>query len=112
VNVGLPRDIAMKGQERAHAVGRDEGAVCRRVEGEHRRRRQGDLQGHGGEAPAVSSISDRFLRYWERETARAKGIRFGQFGENFTVEGLRRLRSARATRYGVGKRAFEVTQPA
>ena len=50
---------------------------------------QGDLGGHGGEQRAVFVYQIESYRYWERELGRDDFVH-GQFGENFTIEGLRR----------------------
>jgi MOSC domain-containing protein YiiM len=49
-------------------------------------------------------------RYWERELKRTD-ITFGQFGENFTVEGLADDEVCVGDRYRIGRALFEVTQP-
>ena len=51
---------------------------------------QGDLAGHGGEHRAVMVYQMDAYRYWEAELGR-NDFSFGQFGENFTVEGLYRV---------------------
>ena len=48
---------------------------------------QGDLAGHGGEHRAVFVYQMDSYHYWQRELKR-DDFTFGQFGENFTVEGL------------------------
>ena len=48
---------------------------------------QGDLAGHGGEHRAVFVYQIESYRYWEEQLGR-DGFTYGQFGENFTVEGL------------------------
>ena len=88
VNVGLPRDIQWKGKRVYTAVWKDAVRGRRKVgrlniDGDG----QGDLQGHGGEHRAVLVYQIDSYRYWERELGR-KDFVFGQFGENFTVEGL------------------------
>ena len=52
---------------------------------------QGDLAGHGGEQRAVFVYQLDSYRYWERELGRDDFVH-GQFGENFTIEGLTRRR--------------------
>ena len=49
-------------------------------------------------------------RYWERELGRRDFV-YGQFGENFTVEGLDDDQVCVGDRYRIGTAAFEVTQP-
>src|SRR6201746_2200348 len=48
--------------------------------------------------------------YWQRELKRGD-FTFGQFGENFTVEGLADSEVCVGDRYRVGGAIFEVTQP-
>jgi hypothetical protein len=48
---------------------------------------QADLEGHGGEHRAVFVYQMDSYHYWERFLGR-NDFTFGQFGENFTVEGL------------------------
>jgi MOSC domain-containing protein YiiM len=60
---------------------------------------QGDLHGHGGEHRAVFVYQIDSYRYWERELKRSD-FTFGQFGENFTVEGLARRGVLRHPRAG------------
>src|SRR5262249_39491557 len=49
-------------------------------------------------------------RYWEKELGR-NDFTFGQFGENFTVEGLADDEVCIGDRYRIGGAMFEVTQP-
>ena len=49
-------------------------------------------------------------RYWERELGR-NDFTYGQFGENFTVEGLADDEVCVGDRYQIGNAVFEVTQP-
>ena len=88
VNVGLPRDIEWKGKTVRTAVWKDAVRGRRKVgrlniDGDG----QGDLVGHGGEHRAVLVYQIESYRYWEGELGR-KDFVFGQFGENFTVQGL------------------------
>jgi ferredoxin-NADP reductase/MOSC domain-containing protein YiiM len=71
---------------------------------------QGDLAGHGGEHRAVFVYQMDSYRYWERELKRGD-FTFGQFGENFTVEGLADDEVCVGDRYRIGGALFEVTQP-
>nr|WP_242042284.1 MOSC and FAD-binding oxidoreductase domain-containing protein [Leptolyngbya sp. FACHB-541] len=71
---------------------------------------QGDLAGHGGEQRAVFVYQIESYRYWERELNRSD-FTFGQFGENFTVEGLADSEVCIGDRYRIGEALFEVTQP-
>src|SRR4051812_45167409 len=111
VNVGLPRDIGWQGNTVHTAVWKTS------IEGPRRARRlnidgdrQGDLAGHGGEHRAVFVYQIESYRYWERELGR-NDFTFGQFGENFTIEGLPDDAVCIGDRYRIGGAVFEVTQP-
>jgi ferredoxin-NADP reductase/MOSC domain-containing protein YiiM len=111
VNVGLPRDIEWKGKTVRTAVWKDAVPGRRKVgrlniDGDG----QGDLQGHGGEHRAVLVYQIDSYRYWEKELGRTDFV-FGQFGENFTVEGLSDDEVCIGDRYRIGSALFEVTQP-
>jgi ferredoxin-NADP reductase/MOSC domain-containing protein YiiM len=71
---------------------------------------QADLGGHGGEQRAVFVYQMDSYRYWERFLGR-NDFSFGQFGENFTVEGLADDEVCIGDRYQIGDAVFEVTQP-
>jgi ferredoxin-NADP reductase/MOSC domain-containing protein YiiM/ferredoxin len=71
---------------------------------------QGDLIGHGGEHRAVFVYQIDSYRHWEAEFHRNDFV-FGQFGENFTVEGLPDDKVCIGDRYRIGGAVFEVTQP-
>src|SRR5882757_9869670 len=92
VNVGLPRDIEWKGRTVHTGIWKDPVAGrCRvgrlNLDGDG----QGDLAGHGGEQRAV------FVP--------------GQFGENFTIQGLPDDAVCIGDRYQIGSARFEITQP-
>ena len=71
---------------------------------------QGDLAGHGGEQRAVLVYQTDSYRYWESQLHR-DNLTFGQFGENFTVDGLADHEVCIGDRYRIGRALFEVTQP-
>src|SRR5215831_5292944 len=71
---------------------------------------QGDLGGHGGEQRAVFVYQIESYRYWQEELKRTDFVP-GQFGENFTVEGLPDDVVSIGDRYQIGGALFEVTQP-
>ncbi|MEC4680439.1 MAG: MOSC domain-containing protein, partial [Nitrospirota bacterium] len=71
---------------------------------------QADLVGHGGEVRAVYVYSFDNYAYWERELHR-KDFKFGQFGENFTVEGMLDEEVHVGDIFRIGTALFEVTQP-
>ena len=71
---------------------------------------QGDLAGHGGEHRAVFVYQFDSYRYWQEQLHRTDFV-YGQFGENFTVEGLPDDGVYIGDRYRIGSALFEVTQP-
>ena len=111
VNVGLPQDVAWQGRTVRTAV-------WKRPAGEPRMVRwlnidgdgQGDLAGHGGEHRAVFVYQIESYQYWQRQLGR-DDFSYGQFGENFTVEGLADDRVCIGDRYQIGEAVLEVTQP-
>src|SRR4051812_14336231 len=111
VNVGGPRDVAWQGKTVRTAIWKEP------VEGPRMVRRinidgddQADRLAHGGEHRAVFVYQIESYRYWERELGR-DDFAFGQFGENFTVEGLADDEVCIGDRYRIGGALFEVTQP-
>jgi len=111
LNVGLPRDVAWQGRTVHTAIWKAP------VQGRRMVRRlnidgdgQGDLAGHGGEHRAVFVYQLESYRYWQEELGRAD-FTYGQFGENFTVEGLSDTEVCIGDRYRVGRALVEVTQP-
>jgi ferredoxin-NADP reductase/MOSC domain-containing protein YiiM len=75
---------------------------------------QGDLEGHGGEHRAVFVYQIESYRYWQEQLKRpglGDSPSFGQFGENFTIEGLPDDGVCIGDRYRIGSALFEVTQP-
>ena len=111
VNVGLPQDVPWHGRTVHTAVWK------RPVEGPRLVRRlnidgdgQGDLAGHGGEHRAVFVYQIDSYRYWQQQLGRTD-FSYGQFGENFTVDGLADDQVCIGDRFRVGEAVFEVTQP-
>jgi len=111
VNVGLPREVTWNGKTVCTAVWKFplQGRIMARklnIDGDA----QGDLAGHGGEQRAVFVYQMDSYHFWERFLGR-NDFTFGQFGENFTVEGLLDDEVCIGDRYRVGNALFEVTQP-
>lgn len=111
VNVGLPRDIPWQGKTVHTAIWKAP------VQGRRMVRRlnidgdgQGDLAGHGGEHRAVFVYQMDSYRFWQSELGR-NDFSYGQFGENFTVDGLTDREVCIGDRYRIGSALFEVTQP-
>jgi ferredoxin-NADP reductase/MOSC domain-containing protein YiiM len=111
INVGLPRDIPWQGKTVHTGVWKTPAPGRRRVrrlniDGDG----QGDLQGHGGEHRAVFVYQIDSYRYWQTQLGRTDFVH-GQFGENFTVDGLPDMAVCIGDRYRIGSALFEVTQP-
>ncbi|MGA9306732.1 MAG: MOSC domain-containing protein, partial [Candidatus Sulfotelmatobacter sp.] len=111
VNVGLPRDVTWNGKTVRTAVWKSPVTGRRMVrkldiDGDA----QADLAGHGGEQRAVFVYQMDSYHYWESLLGRSD-FTFGQFGENFTVDGLADDEVCIGDRYRIGGAVFEVTQP-
>ena len=111
VNVGLPRDVEWKGLTVHTAIWKNPvRGRCRvgrlNLEGDG----QGDLAGHGGEQRAIFVYQIESYRYWQAQLKRTDFVH-GQFGENFTIEGLPDDIACIGDRYQIGNALFEVTQP-
>ncbi len=111
VNVGLPRDVTWNGKTVRTAIWKSPVAGRRMVrkldiDGDG----QADLAGHGGEQRAVFVYQMDSYPYWQRFLGR-NDFTFGQFGENFTVEGVPDNEVCIGDQYRIGNAVFEVTQP-
>ena len=111
VNVGLPRDVSWHGRTVHTGVWKlpvDGPVSVRRlnITGDG----QGDLAGHGGEQRAVFVYQLGSYGYWQ-EFLHRDDFTHGQFGENFTVDGLGDDEVCIGDRYRIGGALFEVTQP-
>jgi len=111
INVGTPREVEWRGRRVTSAIFKEpvEGprfVGCINVEGDD----QADRLAHGGEHRAVFVYQLESYRYWEQQLGR-DDFTYGQFGENFTVEGLADDEVCVGDRYRVGDALFEVTQP-
>src|SRR3569833_770015 len=111
VNVGLPRDIEWRGRRvytgiwKSPVAGR---CMVRRLNFDGGG--QGDTSGHGGVHRAVFVYQMESYSYWQQQLGRSDFVH-GQFGENFTVEGLADDTVCIGDRYRIGNALFEVTQP-
>src|SRR5215470_7532876 len=109
VNVGLPKDVTWQGKTVHTGVWKSpvEGArMVRRlnIDGDG----QGDLHGHGGENRAVLVYQIESYRYWESHFGQSN-FGYGQFGENFTVDGLADAEVCIGDRFRIGGAVFEVS---
>ena len=88
VNVGLPQDVPWRGRTVHTGVWKypvDGPQMVRtlNIDGDG----QGDLGGHGGPHRAVMVYQLDSYEHWRAELGR-DDLEYGQFGENFTVDGL------------------------
>ena len=111
VNVGLPRDIEWRGRTVRTGIWKNPvqgrcwaGRLNLAGDG------QGDLAGHGGEQRAAFVYQIESCRYWQQQLQRTDFV-YGQFGENFTIEGMPDSAVCIGDRYQIGSALFEVTQP-
>src|SRR3954469_6823515 len=111
VNVGLPHDIDWNGRTVHTGIWKNP------VPGRRWARRlnldgdgQGDLAGHGGEQRAVFVYQIESYRYWQEQLKRSDLV-YGQFGENFTIEGMPDSAVCIGDRYQIGNALFEISQP-
>src|SRR5271166_4333087 len=107
----MPRDVTWRGRTVHTAVWK------KPVPGPRMVRRlnidgdgQGDLAGHGGEQRAVYVYHIESYRHWQEQLNRTDFVH-GQFGENFTIEGLPDAAVCIGDRYRIGSALFEITQP-
>ncbi|MEE8332298.1 MAG: MOSC domain-containing protein [Alphaproteobacteria bacterium] len=117
VNVGQPKEVAYldrRGRQKTTATGIFKTPVLGRValrahnlDGDG----QADLVGHGGAYKAVYVYSAENYRYWADELGRSDFDPAGQFGENFTVEGMADAAVAVGDTFRIGGALVEITQP-
>jgi ferredoxin-NADP reductase/MOSC domain-containing protein YiiM len=111
LNVGKPKDVGWQGRTVHTGIWKAPVSgplLVRRlnIDGDG----QGDLAGHGGEQRAVLVYQADSYEYWRSHLGR-DDLTFGQFGENFTVDGLADAEVCIGDRYRIGEAEFEVTQP-
>ena len=111
LNVGLPREVAWRGKTVRTGIWKNPAQsrlMVRRlnIDGDG----QGDLGGHGGPNRPVFVYQLDSYRYWERELSRSD-FSYGQFGENFTIEGWPDDEVCIGDRFRIGGALFEISQP-
>jgi len=111
VNVGLPRDVTWSGQTVRTAIWKEpvNGRVLAtrlNLTGDG----QADLSGHGGEQRAVMVYQLASYRHWENYLRRSDLV-YGNFGENFTIDGLADDEVCIGDRFRIGDAIFEISQP-
>ena len=112
VNVGLPRDVAWHGRTVRTGIWKTPvrvASVCGVSTS------MGMVKGRlwpaiGGPNRPVMVYQLDSYRYWERELGR-NNLSYGQFGENFTVDGLPDAEVCIGDRYRIGSALFEISQP-
>lgn len=111
VNVGLPREILHRGQTVTTGIYKSPvaGAVWlrrRNLAGDG----QADLRVHGGADKAVYAYPFEHYGFWARELGR-DDFSYGQFGENFTVEGMLEDEVCIGDIFRIGAATVAVSQP-
>jgi MOSC domain-containing protein YiiM len=117
VNVGQPKDVSYvdrRGREKATTTGIFKEPVSGRLmlrtlnlEGDG----QADLDGHGGVFKASYVYSIENYGYWSDKLGRTDFAASGQFGENFTAEGMTDEIVRIGDVFRIGGALVEVTQP-
>ena len=111
VNVSLGKEVSYKGKTVTTGIFKEpvNGRVVLRalnLDGD----RQVDLKGHGGPYKAVCVYSIEQYQRWQKELGR-DDFRHGQFGENFTVDGMPDDKTHVGDVFRVGNSLVQVTQP-
>ena len=111
LNVGLPRVVHWKGLEVSTGIFKApvEGRVMLRqldLDGD----RQADLEVHGGRAKAVYAYPSEYYPLWRDELVEPR-LSWGNFGENFTTEGLFEAGACIGDHFRIGEALVMVTQP-
>lgn len=111
VNVSLPKEVSYNGTIITTGIFKEpvQGPVMLRtlnLDGDD----QADRVAHGGIHKAVYVYSAENYAYWKRALDR-EDLPYGQFGENFTVEGMPDDRIHIGDIFRVGEALVEVTQP-
>lgn len=111
VNVSKPREVEYRGKMVSTGIFKEaiEGRVAvgeLNLDGDG----QADLIAHGGIYKAIYVYSVENYAYWQTELGR-DDFSYGQFGENFTVEGMTEETVHVGDIYRMGTALVEVTQP-
>ena len=111
VNVGLPREVVVRGESVLTSIFKDPVAGRVRVDwlnlvGD----RQSDLTVHGGVEKAVYVYPSEHYAFWREELPGVE-LPWGSFGENLTVDGLTEDSVQIGDVIEIGSASFVVTQP-
>ena len=112
VNVGLPRDIEWHGRTVHTGIWKDAGAGAPPRRGGSTSTATARATSAATAASSARSSSTRSSRTATgRSGSGRRDFTYGQFGENFTIEGLPDDEVCIGDRYRIGSALFEVTQP-
>jgi MOSC domain-containing protein YiiM len=113
VNVGLPRNVAVRGESLQTAIWKTPIAGPVDVRGHNLAGdRQADLSVHGGPNKAVYAYTSDHYEYWRRELPDAEPqLQWAAFGENLTIEGLLERDVRVGDELAIGTAVLRVTQP-
>jgi MOSC domain-containing protein YiiM len=111
INVGVPREIAWRGEIVLTSIFKSPAAGPVEVrtlnlEGD----RQSDLTVHGGARKAVYAYPHEHYAFW-RDELPDTDLAFGAFGENFTTEGVLETDLSAGDTLEIGTAIFTVTIP-
>ncbi len=115
VNVGLPKEISVHGNEVRTGIFKE--LVAHRVAARRLNLdgdRQADLSVHGGPDKAVYAYPAEHYDFWRSELPDMDlplDLPLGMFGENLTLGGLREDQVNIGDRFAIGSAEFQVTQP-
>ena len=110
INVGKPKEFEYKGRTAISAIWKSPvtGRVAAKgvnLEGDD----QADREAHGGFDKAIYAYAIEDLQWWEQEIE--QDIEYGQFGENFTTQGLDVNGAIVGERWEIGSTILEVSEP-
>lgn len=111
VNVGVPKDVTVRGEAIETAIWKEPVASpvsVRRhnLDGD----RQADLTVHGGPNKAVYAYPSEHYEFWRHELPDAR-LEWAAFGENLTIEGLLETDVQVGDELSIGTAVLRVTQP-
>lgn len=111
VNVSLPKEVPQNGKPVRTGIFKEAvgGRVMlrkRNLDGDA----QADLRAHGGRYKAAYAYPYEHYAYW-LEALNREDFSFGQFGENFTVQGMTEEKVHVGDVYRIGGALVRVTQP-
>jgi MOSC domain-containing protein YiiM len=111
IQVGHPREATWRGVQITTSIFKEpvDGPIMARtlnLDGD----RQADLSVHGGVTKAVYAYPSEHYEYWRSQLPDVE-FPFGQFGENFTTEGLFEDDVYIGDRFRIGNAEFVVTEP-